>query len=171
MASGDVLRKYAASSNITVTNLNSLPTSSTYINGWESGVIDNSSAGYDDVAINAKITVAAAGLSAGQIRMYLVQTLDDVPTYIPNLDGTESVEAPFFVDTEMQAAVSRLAAATDTDTGASDVYYLNCPSAKAVFGGNLPRYFSVLIAHATGANLAASGNQVTVWGSYYNVSP
>lgn len=170
MASGDIKKVYAASSALAATALHSLPTSSTYVNGWESAVQDNGTNGYDDVRVTAKITVAGAGLSAGQIRMYIASVLDDTPTYPANLDGTESVEAPFMVDTEMQAAWMRLAAVSDTDTTASDVYFLECPSVKALFGGNLPRHFVVLIAHSTGANLAASGNVVTVHGSYYNVA-
>jgi hypothetical protein len=165
----DIIKKWAASSNLAVTALNSLAASSTYVNGWESAVVDNS-AGYDDCRVTAKIT-AGTTLTAGQIRMYLVGVLDDTPSYFPNFDGTESAEAPFTVDTEMQAGIMRLAAAVDTDTTNSDIYYLDCPSAKAIFGGNLPRYFTVAIAQATNAALASSGNQVTVHFSYYNVAP
>lgn len=168
MATGDILKKWAASSNLTVTNLGALPTSSTYVGGWESAEIDNSSTGYDDYRITAKITLGTT-LTAAQIRMYLVGKLDD-STYPSNLDGTESTEAPFTVDTEMQPAVLRLAAVVDTDTTNSDVYFLDCPSAKAVFGGNLPEKFVVCIAHASNANLAAAGSQqVTIKGSYYQV--
>lgn len=168
-AVGDIKRVYASSSDQTVTNLHSLPTSSTYINGWESNAIDNGTNLYEDYSVRVKITVAAAGLSAGQIRVYVAAMLDD-SNWPGNLDGTESVEAPFFVDTEQQAAWMKLAAVSDTDTGASDPYWLDCPSVAALFGGNLPHKFVILISHSTGANLAASGNQVTIKGSYRNVA-
>jgi hypothetical protein len=170
MSAGDIKQgTYPASSDLTVTNLNSLPTSSTFVNGWESGAIDNTSNLYLDYRITAKITVAAASLSAGEIRMYLCGMLDD-STWPSNLDGTESTEAPFFVDTEMQDAWAHLAASTVTDTTNSDVYYLECPSAAAVFQGNLPAKFVILITHSTAQNLAASGNQVTIKGSFQNVA-
>src|SRR5262245_22774423 len=75
-AAGDVKIAYATSSSITVTNLNSLASSSTWVAGWESGAIDNSSNLYLDFVVNAQVRVAAAGLSAGEIRMYLVAEMD-----------------------------------------------------------------------------------------------
>lgn len=170
MATGDILKKYAASVAMAVTNLQSVPSSAGYVGGWTSAVIDNGTTGYDDYRITSKIVVAAAGLSAAQIRLYIVGTLDDTPTYFASFDGTQKALTPFNVDTEMQAAVMRLGAVTDTDTTASDTYYLDCPSVKALFGGNVPRYFQVAISHLTGANLAAAGNTVTSQGMYYNVA-
>lgn len=167
MAAGDVKLVLAASSNLTVTNLHSIASSSTWIAGWESGAIDNTSNLYLDYRITAKITVAAASLAAGEIRMYLVGMLDD-STWPDVFDGTESTET--ITDTEMRDAICKLAAVTATDTTNSDVYYLDCPSAAAVFGGNLPSKFVIFITHSTGQNLAASGNQVTVKGSYLNVA-
>lgn len=164
---GDVKLAYAASSNLAVTNLNSLASSSTWVAGWESGAIDNTSNLYLDYRVTAKITVAAASLSAGEIRMYLVGMLDD-STWPDVFDGTESTET--VTDTEMRDAICRLAAVTATDTTNSDVYYLDCPSVAAVFGGNLPAKFVVFITHSTGQNLAASGNQVTIKGSYATVA-
>lgn len=169
MATGDILKKYGASTNMTVTNLGALPSSSTYINGWESDAIDNTSTGFDDFSITAKITLGTT-LTAAQIRMYVAAMLDD-STWPSNLDGTESTEAPFMVDTEMQDAWMRIAAVAVTDTTNSDVYYLHCPSVKTVFGGSTPAKFVVCIAHATNANLAAAGSQqVTYKGIYYNVA-
>lgn len=167
MAAGDVKKAYAASSNLAVTNLHSLATSSTWLAGWESGAIDNTTNLYLDYRVTAKITVAAASLAAGEIRLYLVGMLDDT-TWPDVFDGTESVET--ITDTEMRDAICRLGAVTSTDTTNSDVYYLDCPSVAAVFGGNLPKKFVVFITHSTGQNLAASGNQVTVVGSYETVA-
>jgi hypothetical protein len=158
---------YAASSNLTVTNLNSLPTSSTWLAGWESDAIDNTSNLYTDYRVTAKITVAAASLSAGEIRMYLVAMLDD-STWPDVFDGTGSTET--ITDTEMRDAICRLGAFSFTDTTNSDVYYLDCPSVAAVFNGNLPAKFVIFITHSTGQNLAASGNQVTIKGSYITVA-
>lgn len=167
MAAGDVKLAYAASSNLTVTNLASIATSATWIAGWESGAIDNTSNLYTDYRVTAKITVASSGLSAGEIRLYLVGMLDD-STWPDVFDGTESTET--VTDTEMRDAICRLGAMTLTDTTASDVYYLEVPSVSAVFGGNMPAKFVVFITHSTGANLASSGHQVTIKGSYATVA-
>lgn len=163
----DVKKAYAASSNLTVTNLHSLPTSSTWVAGWESGAIDNTSNLYLDYRVTAKITVAAASLSAGEIRLYLVGMLDD-STWPDVFDGTESTET--VTDTEMRDAICRLGAQTETDTTNSDVYYLDCPSVAAVFNGNMPAKFVIFLTHSTGQNLAASGNQITIKGSYETIA-
>lgn len=158
---------YAASSDLTVTNLHSIATSSTWVAGWESGAVDNTTNKYLDYALTAKITVAAAGLSAGEIRMYVVAMLDD-SNWPDQFDGTESTES--VTDTEIRDAICQPAAVTATDTTASRVYYLHCPSVAAAFNGNLPAKFVVFITHSTGANLAASGNQVTIKGSYETIA-
>lgn len=141
--------------------------SSTWLAGWESAAIDNTSNLYLDYRVTAKITVAAASLSAGEIRLYLVGMLDD-STWPDVFDGTESTET--ITDSEMRDAICRLGAVSITDTTNSDVYYLDCPSVAAVFGGNLPAKFVIFITQSTGQNLAASGNQVTVKGSYCTVA-
>lgn len=163
----DVKKAYAASSNLTVTNLHSIATSSTWVAGWESGAIDNTTNLYLDYRVTAKIVVAAAGLSAGEIRLYLVGMLDD-STWPDVFDGTESTET--VTDSEMRDAICRLGAQTDTDTTANDTYYLDCPSVAAVFNGNMPAKFVIFITHSTGANLAAAGNQVTIKGSYETIA-
>ena len=165
-ATGDVKKVYAASANLTVTNLNSIATSATWVAGWESGTNDNTTNLYLDYRVTAKITVAAAGLSAGEIRMYSVCMLDD-STWPDVFDGTESTET--VTDTEMRDSICKLLAWSLTDTTASDVYYLMCPSIVGILG-NVPNKFVLFITHSTGANLAASGNQVTIAGNYENVA-
>lgn len=167
MAAGDIKLAYAASSSLTVTNLAGLAASSTWVAGWESGAIDNSSSLYSDYIVNAQITVESAGLSAGEIRMYLVAELDD-SSWPDVFDGTESTET--ITDTEIRDAICRLAAITVTDTTASRVYYLNCPSAAAVFNGTLPRKFVIFITQSTGTTLETTGQAVFVKGVYQTVA-
>jgi hypothetical protein len=157
---------YAASSNLTVTNLHSSATSAGHLAGWESDVIDNTTNLYTDYRITAKITVAASGLAAGEIRMHLVGMLDDSNWLDGTVfDGTES-EPETVTSAEIRDAICRLAAITVTTTTANRVYSLSCPSAASVFGNNLPAKFVIFITHNTGQDLAASGNQVTIKGSY-----
>ncbi len=167
MAAGDVKLVYAASSNQTVTNLHSLASSSTHVAGWESGAIDNTVNLYTDYRLAVKLTVAAASLTAGEIRIYLVGPLDDA-TWPDVFDGTESAET--VTDTEIRDAICRVGAISATDTTVSRAYYLDVPSVAAVFGGTLPKKFVVFITQSTGQALAASANQVSVTGSYANVA-
>jgi hypothetical protein len=158
---------YAASSNLTVTNLAGLAASATHVAGWESNAVDNTSDLYLDYRVTAKITVESASVTAGEVRMYLVGPLDD-STWPDVFDGTESAET--VTDTEIRDAICRLAAFTVNDTTASRVYFLDCPSVADVFGGNLPKKFVIFITNATGTTLETSGQQVTVTGVYETIA-
>ncbi len=158
---------YAASSNLTVTNLAGLTASATWVAGWESDAIDNTSNLYLDYRVTAKITLESASLSAGEVRLYLVGPLDD-STWPDPFDGTESAET--ISDTEQRDSMCRLGAVAITDTDASGVYYLDCPSVAAVFGGNLPKKFVIFIAQSSNTTLETTGQQVTVTGMYATVA-
>jgi hypothetical protein len=169
MAAGDIKLAYGASSALTQTNLDGLASDTTYLAGWESDAIDNSSNLYTDYIINAKVVTEGAGVSAGEIRMYLVAELED-SSWPDVFDGTESAET--ITDTEVRDAICRLAAFTINDTSTAQTYYLQCPSVAAVFNGTVPRKFVVFITQGTGAALETTGdpNQVYVKGVYSTVA-
>jgi len=169
MAAGDVKFVYAASANLTVTNLHSVASSSTHVSGWESGEIDNSSNKYLDILVSGKITVAAASLSAGEIRIWAVPRLDD-STWPGGFDGTESTETTPLDDANGTEAGAVLLKAIATDTINSQVYYFNQVSVAAAFGGICPEKFVLFVTQSTGQDLAASGNQITTKGVYQNVA-
>jgi len=166
MAAGDVKIAYAASSNLTVTALHSIATSSTFSAGWESALIDNSTNKYLDYLVTAKITVGTT-LTAGEIRVHVVAMLDD-STWPDNMDGTESVDS--FSDTEQYDALARVGAVSATDTDNSNVYYMGPFSVASLFGSVCPEKFVIFVSHNTGANLASSGNQVTIKPVYQTVA-
>jgi len=155
---------YAASSNLTVTNLNSIAASSTLLAGWESDAIDNTSNLYLDYILSGKISVGNSA-TAGQIRVYVVPMLDD-STWPGVFDGTESAETE--VDTEIRDGFAQLVRSidVDADAGTDDVYYFGGISIASFFGGIVPSKFVIFITHNTGVNLASSGNQVTIKGVY-----
>lgn len=162
----DIKLAYASSSDLTVTNLNSLAASSTLLGGWESDAIDNTTNKYLDYRLTAKITTNSTNLQSGEIRMYVVAMLDD-STWQDVFDGTQSTET--ITDAEIRDGFCMLAKVVATDAGASDVYYLDCPSVAQLFGGVCPAKFVVFIthtAHTSTNTIAASGNQVTVKGMY-----
>lgn len=167
MAAGDVKLAYAASANeATVTALNSLASSATWVAGWESTLIDNTTNKYLDYRVTAKLT-AGTTLTAGEVRMYLVAMLDD-STWPDVFDGTSSAET--VTNVQIRDAICRLAAVSATNNTNSVVYYLECPSVRDVFGGNLPPKFVVFITHSMVGALASSGNQLTYAGAYANVA-
>lgn len=163
----DVKLAYAVSANQTVTDLHSLATSSTHLGGWEGPIIDNATLKYTDYRVTLKVTVAAAGLAAGEVRVHFVGMLDDA-TWPDVFDGTAGAET--VTDTEIRDAICRIGAAAVTDTTASRVYYLEVPSLAAVFNGNLPEKCVPFITQSTGAALAATGNQLTIKGTYATVT-
>jgi hypothetical protein len=166
-AVGDVTTLYAASANeATVTALNSLASSTTWLAGWESTAIDNTTTKYLDFRVTAKIT-AGTTLTAGELRLYLVGMLDD-STWPDVFDGTSSAET--VTSAGIRDAICKLGASSATSTTNSVVYYLDCPSVAAVFGGCLPKKFVVFITHSMVGALAASGNQLTYVGVYANVA-
>lgn len=164
---GSISTLYAASSNVTVTNLHGIASSATWVAGWESGAIDNTSAGYADYLISGKLVAESSGLSAGEMRIYVVGMLDDSNWHSP-FDGTESTVT--ITDTEFRDSICKLGAAIVTDTGASDVYPFGPFSVASLFGGVCPAKFVIFITQSTGTTLETSGNQVTVKGVYYSVA-
>lgn len=161
----DIKLAYAASANLTVTNLNGLAASSTHVTGWESGAIDNTTNKYLDYLISGKFTTAAAGLAAGEIRMHVVAMLDDT-TWPGGFDGTESAETTPLDDANGTAAGVKLGAVAVTDTTASQVYYIAPFSVAQLFGGICPAKFLIFVTQSTGTTLETTGNQVTHKGVY-----
>ena len=167
MASGDVKLAFAASSNLDVTNLNSLAASATWVAGWESALVDNSANLYEDYLLSGKITVGGAP-TAGQVRIYVVALLDDA-TWPDVFDGTQSAET--ITSALIGAGFMALAEVFSPDTSASAVYFFGPVSVANLFGGICPLKFVMFITHSLVQAIAAAGHQVTVKGVYHTVAP
>lgn len=168
----DIKRAYRASLNLTVTNLASIATSSTWVAGWVSGTIDNTSDLDLDKLISAKFQLGNSA-TAGEIRVYAFAMLDD--SNWPDLlsAGTEGTEGTGTVHTTTirdATMVLLWAAATRADPGTDDNYQMPPTSVAGAFGGVLPPKFALFVTHSTGVNFAASGHQVTVKGAYETVA-
>lgn len=164
-----IKREYAASSNLTVTNLAGLAASSTHVTGWESDLIDNTTNKYLDYLVSAKFTVESASLAAGEIRLWAVPMLDD-STWPGGFDGTESAETTPLDDEGGTNGGAVLLKVITTDTTASQVYYMHAVSVAAAFGGVCPAKFVLFVTQSTGTTLETSGQQVTVKGTYLSVA-
>lgn len=171
MAAGDVKLSYAASSNLTVTNLHSLASSQTWVAGWESALIDNTTNKYLDYLVTGKFVTESANNQVGEMRVYAVAMLDD-STWPDVFDGTESVET---VSTTMiRDGVCKLIAVVPIAVTASATYYFGPASAASAFGGRCPAKFVLFITGnpttTTTAGLEDAGSQITVKGVYENVA-
>lgn len=163
---GAITQEYRASSNLTVTNLVSIATSSTWVAGWVSGIIDNTTNKDPDIVISGKITLGNSA-TAGEIRVYAFAMLDD--STWPDLlsAGTEGTEGTATVHTTTirdATMVLVTAFATRADPGTDDNYSIPQTSLRGAFGGFMPAKCVLFITHSTGVNLAASGQQVTIKG-------
>lgn len=171
MAAGDLKLVYRASSALTVTALNGgIGSSSTFVSGWTSGWIDNSSDLDIDKLISAAFTVESSGLAAGEIRVYAYTQLDD--STAPDLfsAGTEGTEGTATLhDTEIRDCALYPLWAAITDTTASRVYTMPQTSILQRLGF-VPKRFALYVAHSTSAALETSGNAVYAQGVYQNVA-
>lgn len=164
-------QEYAASADLTVTNLHSLAASATFIAGWGSGTIDNTSNKHFDKHVSCKFTIASANNQAGQIYIYALAQLDDSNFANPYSAGTPGTEgAVTCIDTEERDNALVLLYVLNVDASAGAVHYTPKLSLRSAFGGTLPPkcalYITGNVTTTTTAQLAASGNQVTVAGSY-----
>lgn len=169
---GAVTQTYRASSNLTVTNLVSIATSATWVTGWVSGTIDNTTNLDLDITVAGKITLGNAA-TAGEIRLYAFAMLDD--SNWPDLlsAGTEGTEGTATVHTTtIRDATMVLVCAfvTRADPGTDDNYSIPQISLRGAFGGFLPAKCALYLAHSTGVNLAASGQQITIKGHAESVA-
>jgi hypothetical protein len=169
----DIKKFYRNSTNLTVTNLASIATSATLVAGWLSAVIDNTTQLDLDEIITGRIALGN-GATAGQIAVYAIAQLDDANWPASALTsgtfGTEGTGA--FKDATNRDSVAVLVWATGTraDPGATDdTYQIAASSLAGAFGGLMPSRCVLFVTHSTGVNLASSGHQITVKGTYDTV--
>lgn len=148
---------YAASATITC-GVASLATSSTFVAGRESTVIDNTTNKYVDALLSGRVTVGTTPTVSTQILVYAFAILDDTPTYPDVMDGTDSAET--LTSVGVGRGFLKLAAVLDVDSTTSDRAYDFGPlSVAQLFGGIMPNKWGIFVTHNTGVNLnATAGN-------------
>jgi hypothetical protein len=162
MAAGDVTTEYGSTTSLTVTALNGgIASSATWVAGWTSGTIDNTSTKAQDYLITGSFVVESASVVAGQIRVYIYASYDG--TNWPDIfsAGTEGTEGTATVhDANILNGHLELLWATDNDTTASQVYPMPPRSVARVFGGIVPKKFAIFVTQSTGTTLETSGNRM-----------
>lgn len=151
---------YGTALTLTVTNLQSLASSSSFSAGWTSAWIDNTSVLALDYIVTAAIASGTTP-TAGSVRVYVYAQHSDGSTS-PGISsaGTPGTEGTLTItDTEQRDASLVLLWSSDVDTTTNDVYTMPPRSIAQAFGC-VPRKFAIFVAHDTVAALKSSGNAV-----------
>lgn len=169
-----IKRSYAPSAALTVTGLQSLASSQTYVAGWTSGWINNASDKHEDKLVSGKVVMASSNNQAGQIRVYVyTDRYDATPPDIFSA-GTEGTEGTATLhSTAVRDTALKLLHAFDVPNTASAVYEIPKCSVAALFNGVLPDRFALFVTGngttTTTAQLASSTNEIHVQGTYREV--
>ena len=162
---GNIELKYAASVAPTVTNLQTLASSQTWIAGWFSGSVNNTSNVYLDYAYGGTFTTASATRQTGFINVYVAAALNDTPTWPATASGTLGTEgAGGFTDTQMRDSLCRLLTSIAITATNGEIYTFPPTGIAQLFGGIVPPYHCLFITANAGttttASFAGSGNAI-----------
>lgn len=150
---------YSADTGITIAPA-SLATSATWVAGVESDLIDNTSNKYVDALVQGLVTVGTTPTANTSILIFVWgSSVSPATTAIDVIDGTSSAET--IVSAGVRNSFAKLAAVLDVDTNTSNRGYPCSFGVAALFGGVLPPYWGLFLAHNTGVNLnSTAGNHV-----------
>lgn len=152
---------YSANTAIAV-DLSSLATSSTLLVGVESTQIDNTTTRYDDALVNVK-GITGHATTAPVVGQYIgiwVWGADTslATTAIDSLDGTTSAET--LAHAAVLNSLRFAAAPTVTVATAALVYYAQQFSIASLFGGAMPKFWGLFVAHNHAGALGATNNSL-----------
>jgi hypothetical protein len=148
---------YSSNNNITF-DISSLATSATFLSGRESTQIDNTTDKYEDALVDVKgITghASTAPTIGQEIRLYVWGSdVSLATTAIDTLDGTDSAET--LAHGSVLQSLRPVAAVSVTVATAGLVYYIQPFSIAAFFGGVMPKFWGLFLAHNHTGALAAA---------------
>lgn len=152
-------RKIAYGTSTALTNaIASLASSATWVAGYESDPVDNSSNKYLDYSFEGKITVGTTPTVNTEIRIYVVPVFDGT-TYPDVFDGTTGAET---INSQgVRDGYARLAAVLNVDATTSNREYWFNFTIAALFGDICPSKFFLFVTHNTGVNLNSTGGNHT----------
>lgn len=148
---------YSANTTITI-SLASIATSSTWVAGAESSEIDNTTNKYVDALVQGRVTVGTTPTTATNILVYVWGADTSLATTaLDVLDGTDSAET--ITSAGVRNGMLALGAVLDVDSTTSNrVYYAKPFSVAQLFGGLMPKFWGLFVAHNTGVNLNSTGS-------------
>lgn len=139
-------------------DISSLATSSTFLGGFESGEVDNTTTRWDDFIVNIDGILGhatTAPVIGQQIQIFIWGSkVSLASTPIDVLDGTASVET--LGHDSVRQSLRLVAAPTVTAATAALKYYAQPFSVAQFFGGNQPTFWGLFLAHNHAGALAAA---------------
>lgn len=159
----DIKIKYPSTSSVDLTiSLASLGTgaSGVFTAGRESTAVDNTTNVDLDHLLSGMITTGTTPTVSRSINVYAYANLRSAtgtPTYPDVLDGTDSAET--FTSANVMNSAVKFVASITIDNTSDRAYYFGPVSIASIFGGQLPKFWGVYVAHDTAVNLnATAGN-------------
>ena len=159
----DIKTKYPAASSVDLTiSLASLASgaSGVYTTGRESTAVDNTTNTDIDHLVSGKIRTGTSPTASRVINVYAyanISSASGTPTYPDVLDGTDSDET--FTSANVMNGCLRLVASIAIDNMTGRDYFFGPVSIAALFGGSLPKFWGIYVAHDTAVELdSTAGN-------------
>lgn len=159
----DIKIKYPSTSSVDLTiTLASLASGSSgvFTAGQESTAVDNTTNVDVDHLLSGKITTGTSPTASRSINVYAYANLSSssgTPTYPDVLDGTDSAET--FTSANVMNSAVKFVANMVIDNTSDRAYYFGPVSVASLFGGVLPKFWGVYVAHDTAVNLnSTAGN-------------
>lgn len=147
------------SSNTTITmDLDGLASSASWAAGRESSEIDNTTNKYIGALVQGKVKVGTTPTANTSINIYVWGADTSLATTaIDVLDGTDSAET--LTNTGVLYSALRLAHSISVIATTSDIVYNVAPfNVAEIFGGVMPKFWGLFVAHNCGAALHATDN-------------
>lgn len=150
---------YASWATITIAPEN-VATSSTWVAGVESSVVDNTTNKYVDALVAGVWTSGTTPTANTSVQIFAFAPRDGTPTYPDVMDGTSSAETVTSVGVGLGYLKPLGSISVDSNTS-NRAYDFGPVSVAQAFGGVLPERWSLFITHNTGVNSnSTAGNHV-----------
>ena len=152
----DIKTKYGTSTSMTMTGIEDVDSSSTWVVGWTSNSVNNTSTLAVDYLVSGQFTTESTNRQAGYIFVYAYASFNDTPTW-PTIfsAGSAGVVGAATVSGALQRdSGMRLVSAITVDNTASAVYTFPPTSIATLFGGSVPPYWAIWVA----SNAASASN-------------
>lgn len=161
----DIKIKYPSTSSVDLTiNLSSLASgaSGVFTAGRESTAVDNTTNLDLDHLVSGKIRTGTSPTVSRSINIYAyanISSASGTPTYPDVLDGTDSAET--FTSANVMNSAVKFVASMSVDATSDRDYFFGPVSIASLFGGQLPKFWGLYVAHDTAVALnATAGNHV-----------
>jgi len=151
----DIKIKYPSTSSVALTlALGGLASSSTFIAGRASTAVNNTSNNDTDHILSGKIKGGTTPTVSTEINIYLyanISSSSGTPTYPDSITGTDAAKSMTSANVLASALILAETITVDATTGRD--YFFGPISVASFFGGVLPKFWGVYVAHSTVASL------------------